>query len=86
MISIERARQLLREMLAAQGKELPDDSISLEDFGFCSLDFSELAMRVEDELGGELNFDADGLRGMTTVGDMYRHLSQLEPLLPEESR
>ncbi|WP_442875902.1 acyl carrier protein [Amycolatopsis sp. NBC_01488] len=80
MISADKTREILREMLAVQGKELPDDGTNLADFGFRSLDFSELAMRVEDEVGGELNFDAAGLRDMTTVGDMYRFLSRRSPV------
>jgi len=42
--------------------------VLLSDIGFRSLDFSELALRVEQELGPELNFDAPGLRAVKTVG------------------
>ena len=36
--------------------------VLLSDIGFWSLDFSELALRVNQDLGTELNFDAPGLR------------------------
>ena len=65
-------------VLAKQGKELPaDDATPLEAIGFRSLDFSELALRVEDEVGDELNFDAPGLRSIRTVGDVLDFMDQL---------
>lgn len=61
-----------------QGKVLPgDDGADLREIGFRSLDFSELALRVEDEVGEELNFDAPGLRQIATVGDVLDFLLQL---------
>jgi acyl carrier protein len=69
----------MTEVLTAQGKVLPDDDGTvLEDLGFRSLDFSELALRVEDELGEELNFDAPELRQIRTVGDVLDFLDQLQ--------
>ena len=68
-------RRLMAEVLAVQGKELPcDDSTDLREIGFRSLDFSELALRVEDEVGAELNFDAPELRRIATVGDVLDFL------------
>jgi acyl carrier protein len=73
-----RVRVLMGEVLAAQGKELPDDDgADLRGVGFRSLDFSELALRVEDELDVELNFDAPGLRSIRTVGDVLDFLTEL---------
>ena len=70
-VSREQLRALMGEVLEAQGKTLPaDESADLQKIGFRSLDFSELALRVEDEIGEELNFDAAGLRQITTVGDV----------------
>ena len=60
-----------------QGKTLPDDGARLADIGFRSLDFSELALRAEDELGRELNFDAPALRRIQTVGDVQEFLCGL---------
>jgi len=70
---------MMAQVLAAQGKNLPtDDSAQLSEIGFRSLDFSELALRVEDELGDELNFDAPGLRSIETVGDVLDFIEALQ--------
>ncbi|AEB43867.1 hypothetical protein VAB18032_13775 [Micromonospora maris AB-18-032] len=66
------------QVLANQGKVLPDDDgADLREIGFRSLDFSELALRVEDETDEELNFDAAGLRRIATVGDVLDFLADL---------
>jgi acyl carrier protein len=52
------------------GRSAADGPESLRDLGFRSLDFSELALRIEDHLGYELNFDAPTLRAITTVADV----------------
>ena len=75
----EQIRTMMGEVLDAHGKTLPaGDATSLSEIGFRSLDFSELALRVEDELGSELNFDAPGLRAIETVGDVLEFLEQLQ--------
>ena len=75
----DQLRSLMADVMSTQGKQLPDDdNASLRDIGFRSLDFSELALRVEDELGDELNFDAPGLRQIETVGDVLEFLEQLQ--------
>lgn len=71
----ERIRAMMVEVLAGQGKSMPDsDETDLREIGFRSLDFSELALRVEDEVGVELNFDAPELRRIETVGDVLDFL------------
>jgi acyl carrier protein len=35
-------------------------------------------LRVEDEIGRELNFDAPGLRTIRTVGDVLDFLTELQ--------
>ena len=71
-------RSMMADVLAKQGKELPDDdAAALDAIGFRSLDFSDLALRVEDEVGDELNFDAPGLRSIRTVGDVLDFIDQL---------
>jgi acyl carrier protein len=68
----------MADVLAKQGKTLPaDDTASLDEIGFRSLDFSELALRVEDEIDDELNFDAPGLREIRTVGDVLDFIDTL---------
>ena len=79
MVERDKVRELMGEVMKAQGKTLPgDDGADLREIGFRSLDFSELALRVEDELGDELNFDAPGLRRITTVGDVLDFIEQLQ--------
>jgi len=70
-VSRGRLRDLMRAVLEGQGKTLPDgESALLADIGFRSLDFSELALRVEDELGDELNFEAAEMRQILSVADV----------------
>ena len=75
----DQLRSLMADVMTTQGKQLPDDdNASLRDIGFRSLDFSELALRVEDEIGDELNFDAPGLRQIAKVGDVLDFIEQLQ--------
>ncbi len=78
-LSREQLRALMEQVLSAQGKTLPDgEGADLQEIGFRSLDFSELALRVEDEIGDELNFDAAGLRQINSVGDVLDLLTELQ--------
>ncbi len=80
MAELSRAevRTLMAEVLTKQGKTLPEsDDASLDEIGFRSLDFSELALKVEDEVDEELNFDAPGLRAIRTVGDVLDFITEL---------
>ncbi len=79
MLTRAQLREQMADVMANQGKSLPEgEATPLRDIGFRSLDFSELALRVEDELGQELNFDAPGLRQIFTVGDVLDFLHQLQ--------
>jgi acyl carrier protein len=70
-VNREQIRALMTQILAKHGTPMPDDeSTSLRQIGFRSLDFSELALRVEDEIDRELNFDAPELRSIATVADV----------------
>lgn len=63
---------LINKVLIKRGK-LPIDSnleISLREYGFRSMDFSELALRIEDQIGIELNFDANSMRAIETFRDV----------------
>ncbi len=78
-LSRDQVRTMMGEVLTAQGKQLPaDDATRLDSIGFRSLDFSELALRVEDELDTELNFDAPELRSIETVSDVLDFIDQLQ--------
>ena len=71
----EQILQMLREILLRQGRSADvEDSSVLSTIGFRSLDFSELALRVEHRIGRELNFDAGQLRQIRTVGDVIDFL------------
>ncbi|WKU05044.1 acyl carrier protein [Micromonospora sp. HUAS LYJ1] len=78
-LSRAQIRDLMTQVVRNQGRVLPDDdSTDLREIGFRSLDFSELALRVEDATGEELNFDAPGLRRIATVGDVLDFLAELQ--------
>lgn len=78
-LSRDDIRTMMADVLSAQGKEMPaEDTADLEKIGFRSLDFSELALRVEDEIGEELNFDAPELRQIATISDVLDFLEQLQ--------
>lgn len=78
-LSRDQLRTMMADVLAGQGKTLPDDdSAALNEIGFRSLDFSELALRVEDEIDEELNFEAAGLRQINTVGDVLDLLEEIQ--------
>jgi len=51
-----------------------DRSTRLADAGLRSLDVSELAIRVEERLGRELNVGAAVLRRLDTVDDLVQYL------------
>lgn len=67
--------EVLRDILVRQGKS-PDvtEAAELAGIGFRSLDFSELALRVEIATGRTLTFDAAPLRAIRTVADVLDFL------------
>lgn len=78
-LSRDAIRAMMAEVLRKQDKHLPDsEDALLDEIGFRSLDFSELALKVEDELDEELNFDAPGLRSIRTVGDVLDFIDELQ--------
>ena len=63
--------KLLKEILQRQGKPVAfAEEASLQEAGFRSLDFSELALRVETASGKTLTFDAAPLRAIRSVSDV----------------
>ena len=69
--------QNMNAILARQGKPpVAGPGQALRDAGFRSLDFSELALRLETAAGRELNFDAAPLRRIATVGDVLEFFEQ----------
>lgn len=66
------------DVLVGLGKEFHDDDrADLRDIGFRSPDLSELALRIEDEIAVELNFDAAALRQVQRVRDVLDLLVEL---------
>jgi acyl carrier protein len=66
---------MMGEILERQGKDADlTTETTLESIGFRSLDFSELALRVEMAADATLSFDAAPLRTITTVGDVVAFL------------
>lgn len=78
-ISRDQVKEMMAEVLRRQDKAMPEtEDAPLDEIGFRSLDFSELALRVEDELDEELNFDAPGLRSIRTVADVLDFIDELQ--------
>jgi acyl carrier protein len=68
---------MMKEILQRQGKTAAfDEETPLRDVGFRSLDFSELALRVEMVSGKQLSFDAAPLRAIRTVRDVLNFMEQ----------
>ena len=81
-LSRDQVKEMMADVLRRQGKEMPEsEDTALDTIGFRSLDFSELALRVEDEVDDELNFDAPGLRSIRTVADVLDFVEELQQQL-----
>jgi acyl carrier protein len=66
-----RIRALIDNVLQAQDKApVGSEAQTTRELGFRSLDFSEVALRLELEIGRELNFEAAPLRTIETVADV----------------
>jgi acyl carrier protein len=67
----------LRDMYSRRGVDVhPEPGMELAELGFRSLDFAELALRVEERLGRELDFAGAELRRLSTVGDVVELLRE----------
>jgi acyl carrier protein len=67
----EEVLAIINLVLANKGRACAsDDETPLREAGVRSLDFSEVALRVEDAIGRELNFEASVMRRITTVKDV----------------
>lgn len=74
-VARQQVRELMAQILERQNKRPPLlDESSLREIGFQSIDFSELALRVERLGGHPLNFDATRLRAIRTVADVLDFL------------
>ena len=67
---------MMKAILMRQGKDVSkvDVEATLRSIGFRSLDFSELCLKIELELGKELNFEGSTLRSIETVRDVLHFI------------
>jgi acyl carrier protein len=72
MITQQEIIEVINIVLVKRGKESIETNleINLRTHGFRSMDFSEVALRLEDRAGRELNFDAQQMRAITTFADV----------------
>lgn len=61
----------MNHVMVKKGRaELSDETAKTRESNFRSLDFSEVALRIETEIGRELNFDATTMRRIETIKDV----------------
>ena len=62
---------LMNMVMKKRGRDpLSDESQNTREAGFRSLDFSEVALRIEARVGHELSFEAASMRQIETVKDV----------------
>jgi acyl carrier protein len=67
----ERVLETINLVLRNKGRgPVLDDETPMREAGLRSLDFSEVAVRLEDRLGRELNFEASAMRRIATIKDV----------------
>jgi acyl carrier protein len=71
--------KLIQAIVSRQGSPGPalEENSDLQHVGFRSLDFAELCLRVEREIGRELNLGAGIIRRIQTVGDVCDLLQEI---------
>jgi acyl carrier protein len=76
-VTRDEIRGVMSTVLEGQGKAPPaNEAQTTRELGFRSLDLSEVALRVELQIGRELNFEAVQLRAIETVGDVLDFLEE----------
>jgi acyl carrier protein len=76
-VTREDVRALMQDLAKKNGGTVTDDAQELRTIPFRSIDFSELALHVEESLGFEITFDAAKLREITTVGDVLNFFDEV---------
>ncbi len=62
---------IMNHIMVKRGRpEISDETKTTREVNFRSLDFSEVALRVETKIGKELVFDAATMRRIETVKDV----------------
>jgi acyl carrier protein len=71
---------MVNKVLEKRGRpSVADDATPARDVGFRSLDFSEVALRLEMQLGKEFTFDAASMRRIETIKDVidfFEHITK----------
>jgi acyl carrier protein len=68
---------LINQVLKKNDKPpVKDEAIAVRDAGFRSLDFSEVALRIEDMVDRELPFEAATMRRIATIRDVVDFFEQ----------
>jgi acyl carrier protein len=71
---LEKMKTMLAEQLNCDAESITPDTSFKDDLGADSLDLFELIMLLEDEYNME--FPADELAALNTVGDVIEYLKQ----------
>jgi acyl carrier protein len=76
MLNDEKIVEMIKYILLKQGKKVDNITLdsTLRDISFRSLDFAELCLRIEEEIGRELNFEGSELRAIVTVADVCKFI------------
>lgn len=62
---------IINHVMVKRGRaEICEETQTTREVNFRSLDFSEVALRIEADIGGELVFDAATMRRIETVKDV----------------
>lgn len=68
---------LMNTVLAKRGRPtITSETQTVRDANFRSLDFSEVALRIETSVGRELAFDAASMRRIETVMDVLNFFEE----------
>lgn len=69
---------LMNLVMVKRGRaEITAEGVTTRDANFRSLDFSEVALRIETKLGQELAFDAASMRQIETVKDVVDFFEEI---------
>ena len=80
MLTRSDLRVRLRDFLAERGIDQAfDESSSLQELGISSLEFAEMTVRLEEELGEEGEVPADQIRRIQTVGELLDYFESFKP-------
>ncbi|MEY8120514.1 hypothetical protein AB9F26_20105 [Falsihalocynthiibacter sp. BN13B15] len=69
---------LMNTVMVKRGRaEITDETVTTRVANFRSLDFSEVALRIETKVGEELAFDAASMRQIETVKDVLDFFAEI---------